>query len=178
MTQQRQAGFTLIELLVTVGITALMMLAVTSLFATFLLSAGKSRLSQRLRENGTAAMSKMTELLRNANSVSSNCSSATGEGVVLTELSLISSDGLTTTLSELNDKIASSSAENGTYYLTSSSDSIEADRLRNLQFTCYATETGNHYVSIDFSLSSSDQVEANSPTASTLDFSSGVSLRN
>jgi len=177
----KKNAFTLLELLLTAGITALMMLAVTSLFITFLLTAGKNRLSQRLRESGTSAMQKMTEMLRNANSVSSNCAGATDEGVLLEEISLIGADGLTTVLSEIDDKIASSSAENGVYYLTSNEDGEEGGDpgyLQNLLFTCYATELGAKYVEINFTLSTKTQSTLSSPTASQLDFSSGVSLRN
>lgn len=178
---QQTTAFTLIELLLTAGITALIMLAVTSLFITFLLTASKNRLSQSVRESGTNAMQKMTEMLRGANSVNSNCASATDEGVILTEISLVGQDGLTTILSELDDKIASTSAENGIYYLTNNEDGEEGDNpgyLQNLLFTCYATELGAKYVEIAFTISTSPLTLANSPTVSHLDFKSGVSLRN
>jgi len=172
----QQQAFTLLELLLTAGLTALLMLGVTTLFITFLLTATKNRLNQNVRESGTSAMQKMTELLRNANSVSSNCTTADESGAEMEELSLIGPDGLTTTFSEIDDKIASSSAENGTYFLTSGE--ADGDRLRNLLFTCYATELGPKYVNINFTLSTLDNQSESSPNNSSLDFNSGVSLRN
>lgn len=178
---QAKTAFTLIELLLTAGITAILMLGVTSLFITFLLTAGKNRLSQGVRESGTGAMQKMTEMLRNANSVSSNCAGATDEGVAMIEISLVGQDGLTSVLSEIDDKIASSSAENGVYYLSNNEDGEEDGNpgyLQDLVFTCYATELGPKYVEIAFTMSTSPLTVSSSPTVSRLDFNSGVSLRN
>jgi len=172
-TALRQSAFTLIELLVTAGLTALIMMAVTSLFITFLMTATKNRLSQSVRESGSSAMSKMIELLRNANSIASVC---TAEGASMESLAIIGQDGLTTTLQQLDDKIASSSAENGDYFLTQSAGG-EEDHLHDLIFTCYDTELGPKYVAISFTLTTGNDIE-NSPTSSSLDFRSGVSLRN
>ena len=125
-TAHNQQAFTLLELLLTAGITALLMMAVTSLFVTFLMTATKNRLSQNVRETGTSAMQKMTELLRNANSINSTC---TTEGAEMEVLELIGHDGLTTTLSQIDDKIASSSAENGVYYLSNNENGEDVDNL-------------------------------------------------
>jgi type II secretory pathway pseudopilin PulG len=178
-TDQKISAFTLIELLVTAGLTALIMMSVTSLFISFLMTATKNRLSQSVRETGTSAMNKMTELLRNASSIDSVCGT---QGQEMVELSLIGADGLTTTLREEGDKIASSSAFNGesydvNYFLTQSDGGEENDHLTNLLFTCYDTELGPKYVEIGFTLSTSNSTE-NSPSNSNLDFHSGVSLRN
>jgi len=177
-TAHNQQAFTLLELLLTAGITALLMMAVTSLFITFLLTATKNRLSQNVRETGTSAMQKMTELLRNANSINSTCTTG---GAEMEVLELIGHDGLTTTLSQIDDKIASSSAENGVYYLSNNENGEDVDNvgyLQDLTFTCYDTELGPKYVEINFIISTSTTATANSPTSSSLDFHSGISLRN
>ena len=70
-TTQRQqlAAFTLIEILVTVSLTSIIMMGITTLFISLITSAGKSRLSQSIRENGIVAMQKMIEELRNTKAV-------------------------------------------------------------------------------------------------------------
>jgi type II secretory pathway pseudopilin PulG len=168
---RKEAAFTLLEMLVTTGITAIMMLTVTTLFISFLSTAHKSKISQNLREDGNNAMIDMINQIRNASEIVTECN----DGDALTSLSLISQDGLTTTFTEENDKIASISAENGTFYLTDSADGL--DRLNPFVFSCNNNESGAKYVSIFFTLKSGTG-DSNSPNTSILDFSSGVALRN
>lgn len=168
---KRQAAFTLLELLVTTAVSALMMVAVTTLFITFLNTSYKSKISQELREDGNNAMIEMISQIRSSGEVTSLCN----DGVGMESISFIGLDGLTTTFSEDEDKIASASAENGTFYLTDTPEG--ADRLSNLAFTCYNSDEGAKYISIDFTLKSGTG-ETNSTTTSILDFSSGVALRN
>ena len=168
--QQRQAAaFTLIEVLVTVSLTTLVMLSMTSLFISFIVSAGKSRLSQSLRENGSSAMQKMIEELRNAKNILSVC-----DGNALSELHFTNADEMPSRFLEEQDKIAFI-VDGNTYFLSSNPGSGN-DQLRDLEFVCYFTESAK-YVEIGFTLASS---AATNPSAShsQLEFSSGVSLRN
>ncbi len=167
-----QRAFTLLELLITTGVTALLLLAISSLFITFLATAYKSRISQNLRESGGNATRQIIDMLRNANEITSPCESETQ----LDYISIIGSDDLETIIREEDDRIASISA-NGKYYLTEGS-SLSTDYVQNLLFTCYPTEEGKKYIEVNFNLKvGSDEIE-NNPRTSSLDFGSGVVTRN
>lgn len=166
-----QKGFTLLELLITTSVTALLMLAVSSLFITFLATAYKSRISQNLRESGGNANRQIVDMLRSANEITSPCTSSP-----LNYVSLIGADGLTTTIREENDQIASVSA-NGTSYLTESSD-LSEDYVQSLLFTCYPTQEGKKYIEINFNLRVGGGEAENNPRATRLNFGSGVVTRN
>lgn len=166
----KNQGFTLLELLITTSVTALLMLAISSLFITFLGSAYKTRLSQSLRESGTHAMNQMIEMLRNANEISSTCQDN------LTEISMINSDGRSTIFKEDNDRIASISGEQ-TFYLTDSPNNN--DYVRNLLFSCTPTDSGKKYLSVSFMLQTSNEsIESNNAKNAFLEFHSGVVTRN
>lgn len=167
----RQKAFTLLELLVTTSVTALLMLAISSLFITFLATAYKSRISQSLRESGNNAMTQMIEMIRNANEISSVCD---GDDP-LNYIDIINRDGLNTIIREEDDRIASVSA-NSKFYLTEST--TNPDYISNLLFTCYPTPEGKKYIEINFTLKVGDGEASNSARATTLDFSSGMATRN
>lgn len=171
LQHSKQAGFTLIEILVTMTLTALVMMGITSLFITFIVSAGKSRISQGVRENGTVAMQKMIEELRNAKNVGSVTYPC--DGNARNRIDFVNADQLPSYFTEdSSDRIQLD--VNGTkYYLTS--DLNAADNLTGLSFTCYSTDS-NKYVDISFTLRTSS--DALSTSNSSLDFQSGVSLRN
>lgn len=170
----KNRAFTLLELLITTSITALLMLAISSLLITFLASAYKSRLSQSLREAGNQAMNQMLEMLRNANEISSPCQSQE----YLSEISLINTDGLSTTFREENDRIASVSGQQ-TFYLTQSPVAQDVDYLRDLRFNCSLTPSGKKYLSVSFTLQRGQtNSPMNNPRSAFLDFHSGVVTRN
>lgn len=168
---KRQRGFTLIELLVTTTITAILMLAISSLFITFLATAYKSRISQNLRESGNNAMNQMIEMIRSASDISSTCS----EIFPLNYITLIGPDGLESIVREEDDRIASVSA-NKKFYLTESV--ANANYVSNLSFDCYPTPEGKKYIQINFTLKTGDAIASNSARSTTLDFSSGMATRN
>jgi prepilin-type N-terminal cleavage/methylation domain-containing protein len=167
-----QAGFTLIEILVTVTLTAIIMLGITSLFISLMTSAGKSRMSQSLRENGTVAMQRMIEELRNAKAIDS--SMLTCDGSTPNSSIIFTNNNDEETISSLsadNNRIKLTTGSNN-YFLTS-----DTNELRGLEFICYNSSEGAKYIEINFTLASS-AATANSPTHSQLDFKSGVALRN
>lgn len=172
-----QAAFTLLELMIAATITAILMLAVSSLLITFLATAHKSRISQSLRESGGNAMRQMIEMIRNSHDVNSVCDSDTP----LSSLVIVGVDGQTTTFQEENDRLASVAATR-TYYLTETS-SISSDYVQSLQFHCHPTPEGKKYVEINFTLRAGETADVtnpqlNSPRNTTLEFSSGVVTRN
>lgn len=177
-------AFTLLELLVTSSITAILMLAISSLFITFLATAYKSRISQNLRESGSGAMRQMIDMIRSANEITSTCDKDTP----LDNIVLIGADGLESTIKEQDDRIASVSAAtncspsdpycnpNGIVFLTESS--LNTNYLNNLYFKCYPTSEGKKYIEVGFTLKIGDNEASNSARSTTLDFSSGISTRN
>jgi type II secretory pathway pseudopilin PulG len=167
-------AFTLLELLITSSVTALLMLAISSLFVTFLATAYKSQISQNLRESGTNAMNQMIELIRSSTEITSACNPTTP----LNYLSLTNADGLDTTLQEEDDRIASISAiAESKLYLTESNN--HPNYLSSLSFTCYPTTEGKKYIEIAFTLQVGDNMDAsNSARSTSLDFSSGLVTRN
>ncbi len=168
---QRFKAFTLIELLVTSGITAILMLAVSSLFITFLATAFKSRISQNLRESGNNAMIQMVEMIRSASEITSFCI----KDQPLNYITIVGPDGLESTIIEEDDRIASLSATKKSY-LTESATST--NYVNDLIFDCYPTSEGKKYIQISFTLKAGDNIASNSARSTTLDFSSGIATRN
>ncbi len=171
MNKSNNCAFTLLELLVTSSITAILMLAISSLFITFLATAYKSRISQNLRESGGSAMKQMIDMIRSASEITSICD----KDVPLDNIVLIGVDGLESTVKEEDDRIASVSA-NHKFYLTESS--INANYVQNLSFKCYPTSEGKKYIEIGFILKTGDNTASNSARSTTLDFGGGVATRN
>ncbi|MEX0896397.1 MAG: type II secretion system protein [Patescibacteria group bacterium] len=62
-------GFTLIELLVVTGISAILLLTITSLFATFLMSNVRTQARRQLQSEGNGAIRQIEFLVRNASTV-------------------------------------------------------------------------------------------------------------
>lgn len=167
------AAFTLIEILVTVSIAALIMLGITSLFISFIMSAGKSRISQSIRESGTVAMQKIIEELRNAKSIDlipDQCNGVTELVSLPFKKTGADNAELDANFSKSNDRILFTEAGNP-YYLTS-----DNHILQELSFICHGGGMPK-YIEINFTLASS-AATTNSPTQSKLVFKSGVTLRN
>lgn len=160
------------ELLITTSVTALLMLAISSLFITFLGTAYKSRMSQNLRESGNNAMRQIIDMIRSASEVVSLCDSQTPLDYII----LLGQDGLLSTISEEDDRIASVSAESK-FYLTQSAPN--SDYMQNLTFNCYPTATENKkYIEVRFTLRAGEGEASNSARSTSLDFGSGVATRN
>lgn len=62
----KKAGFTLIELLVVVGITAMVMITVSTIFMTFLLSNARTNARRVIQSDGNTALSQIEFEIRNA----------------------------------------------------------------------------------------------------------------
>lgn len=170
---KKQKAFTLLELLVTSGITALLMLAISSLLITFLATAYKSRISQNLRQSGGNAMNQMIDMIRSSSAIVSECDAT----LALDHLTLIGNDGQESTiLKDVDtDRIASVSATTKIYLTKSSTN---PNYVQNLLFQCFPTAKGTKYIKISFVLKTSDNDADSGPRATTLDFMSGVATRN
>lgn len=80
------AGFTLIELLIVVGITAVVMITISTVFMTFLLSSSKTEVRRQVSAEGNEAIRAIEFEIRNARQVA-GCSPSSGS------LNLETSDG-------------------------------------------------------------------------------------
>ncbi|MBU1034027.1 prepilin-type N-terminal cleavage/methylation domain-containing protein [Patescibacteria group bacterium] len=168
---KNQKAFTLLELLITSSITALLMLAISSLFITFLATAYKSRISQNLRESGGNAMTQIIDMIRSSGEITSTCDSETP----LDHITVTGEDGVESTIIEEDDRIASVSAEKKFYLTESSADS---NYVSDLVFNCDLTPEGKKYIEVNFTLHTGDNEASNSARSTSLDFSSGVATRN
>ena len=164
-TQTRKNGFTLIELLITTSLTVLLLLAISSLFMTFLIGNSKTNTKKTVKEEGFYALSQMEFLIRNSQYIDGPCMPE------MTSIVIVSKDGGSTTLTALPDadddnkiKIASNSA-----FLTSGAVTLD---LENSRFDCSGS-VGNRQVGIRFGL------EKTTPDGIVSEqFNSIVSLRN
>lgn len=163
MQTNNSTGFTLVELLITTSLTVLLMLTITTMFMTFLIGNSKTNVKKTIKEEGLHAMNQMEFIMKNAHYVEGTC--GTGNSIAITSL-----DGGTSTYSEQNGKIASSS---GTFtsYLTSDTVSIS-----NLNFACTGV-TGNRQIVITFDLDK-DAPTLSEDTNVSESFQTTVNVRN
>jgi len=163
----KKNGFTLIELLITTSLAVMLLLAISSLFMTFLLGNAKTNTKKTVKEEGFYALSQMEFLLRNAKYIDESVNTCTSG---MSSITIVSFDGGTTTLATITDaadnnnvKIASNSS-----YLTSGAVTISS----NPTFDCIG-EVGNRHVGINFGL------EKVTPDGTVSEqFNTTVSLRN
>jgi len=164
-TQNRKNGFTLIELLITTSLMVLLLLAISSLFMTFLIGNSKTNTKKTVKEEGFYALSQMEFLIRNSQYIDGPCMPE------MTSIVIVSKDGGSTTLTALPDadddnkiKIASNEA-----FLTSGAVTLD---LENSRFDCSGS-VGKRQVGIRFGL------EKTTPDGIVSEqFNSIVSLRN
>lgn len=160
----------------TVSITALIMLGITSLFISFVMSAGKSRMSQSVRESGTVAMQKIIEELRNAKSITLNETQCNGT----TQLTTLSFKKTNADNAEISGKFSSSGISNKRILFTEGTNDYfltgDNHHLSNLTFVCHGGAMPK-YIEINFTLATG-ATAVNDINQSKLDFKSGVTLRN
>ena len=167
-----QAGFTLIELLVVLSITVMLMMTVSIFFMTFVVGNTKAVFEQKLKRDGDQAMSQMSTMLRNARSLSTNCTTG------LTSITFTGTDNLSTTLTGTTGKIASVSSITTpatNFYLIS--DFSALDPADTIIFNCYESANSQKYIEIEFALRRGNEAE-NSQTTLVRNFKTGVTLRN
>lgn len=69
---KRKNGFTLLELLVATSLTVVLMLAVSSVFMTFLLADARTNLRRQIQSEGAEMIHRMEFLLRNSKTITCN----------------------------------------------------------------------------------------------------------
>lgn len=157
-------GFTLIELLVVTGITAMIMLTATSMFATFLLSSARTNARRQLQAEGNEVIRRLEFIIRNAADVQDPCTSTD-------TLTLVNLDDNTTTALALNGNIL----QEGGVNITSNSVAVVDVPGSTTIFRC--TVAGNtKYVDINFRLEIANP--NNTATNLSQDFKTTVQVRN
>jgi competence protein ComGC len=148
----KSTGFTLIELLITTSLTVLLMITITSMFMTFLIGNSKTNIKKSVKEEGLHAISQMEFIMKNAlYVVDSTCTSGTSDTI-----SIVNLDGVTSTYSTINKKIAYVSAPGSPEEFTSDLTS-ESVNLTDLNFDC-SGPVGNRKIVVSFVL------DKNAPT--------------
>lgn len=173
----QRAGFTLIELLVTTSLAIFLMIALSTLFMTFMIGGTKVRLSQKVKTEGDFALIQMEYLLRNARELVDNGDGQICDSGGMDKIAIISHDNLKTVLQLDPDsnKIASVSAITDpptNFYLSS-----DLATVTNFGFKCYQGQNDAYYIEINFTLKRGTGAE-NSPQTVIEEFSSGVTVRN
>jgi len=159
-----KTGFTLIELLVTISILTIMVVVGSNMFFTILGNAAKTKVLQRVKQNGDYAISSMSRLIRNAQSLDLGSSSTT-------QVVLLSPDGYPTTFSCSDQKIASNGA-----------DLIDTTVVKVTNCNIFSVAPGEtdfspDVVVINFTLEQAEVTSRPEEKAS-LDFQTTVTLRN
>jgi prepilin-type N-terminal cleavage/methylation domain-containing protein len=169
-------GFTLIELLVVASLTALLMLAASSVFMTFMIGSAKIRLSQKIRTQGNLALEQIQFLLRNTTQVTDN---ELGDVCLdsMSQIALLSLDGSKTIIKTQDDggidkiTLVTGTVASPIYsFLTA-----DLADVSNLEFKCYTGEDSTNYVEVSFQLSKG--VVPN-PGSFSETFKTGVTIRN
>ena len=173
----RARGFTLIEILVVVTLSIVLMTAAAGLFFTTLISNTKKNVISVVKDEGDYASSQIEFLLRNAVSLVPDplVANAPTCTTSMTSISFRSLDDGITTLTTLNNRIASQSATTGTpVYLTS--DSVQVSQP--LVFDCQQSSTNfGSYIKLSFQLQK-DSPDVDVPQPVTEKFETSVQVRN
>ncbi len=169
-------GFTLIELLVTTGLTAFIILTVSSLFMVFLMGNARTNTRSFVKNEGIYTLGRIEFLLRNSKQLETN----TDGDVCVDEMRSIAFTSVDDTTGEIlvlqddaDEKIALQIGANKPQYLTS--DGVEL--VDGLHFSCSDTN-GKKTVEVRFTLSKQSPTLSEKGTATVEEFTSVVFLRN
>lgn len=170
------SGFTLIELLVTTGITAFIILTVSSLFMVFLLSNARTSTRSFVKKEGQYALGRIEFLLRNAKQLETNsdgdiCSDDM-RSIAFKSID-DSSAQLGVVLDGQTEKIAITSATTDPQFLTS--DGVEL--TDGLRMSC-ADNNGKKTIEVQFTLTKLSPTLSDQAPSSTEEFRSVIFMRN
>lgn len=179
--EMNRHGFTLLEMVVALAIIALLSTVLSSVFISILRTNTKTERLKDVKQNGEIALESMVRMLQGARQVTTSCEST---GTVVRSLSIVNSDGGTTTLECVSDgqsfRIASTSAQS-TVYLTSGNVTLGGTSScdqSTLAFTCFVASGVPSSVMISFSLSQTGLPTGQAYESSGETFQTTASLRN
>lgn len=174
MKSRSQSGFTLIELMITTAISAVLLLAVSSVFMVTLLGNARASIKQQISDEGKYALEQMKFILRNsvALSDSQDCLADQPTFSIVNQDSSEVQFSLATQALHIQRKEASD--ENFPNTGTSTALTSTAVVASNLQFSCEVLPaTGQKNITVSFILAKTQDSVNLSET-----FSSIVQLRN
>jgi len=170
--QNRVAGFTLVEVMIVITLSALLMLAASSVFLTLLAGRAKTANDQQLKNEGTQALNQMEFIIRNSIKMLPTVSDPTvtcRESPPTSELVVQSVDGGITRFyqqADQNDGGKLKIASNSAVFLTSGNVTL----TDGPHFTCIDNQgKGNRFVTIDFTLTKNSKSQ---------EFTDSVNVRN
>jgi len=147
-------GFSLVEVIVSMGILAIISVAIAQAMFTSTRTNTKTELLKDIKQNGDFAIGVMTRMIQNARAITSTCTPA---GTTSQTLTMINPDGATTTLECSTDgavfRIASVSGIQ-TDYLTSNNLTVTGASCAasSFTFTCTSVPDAPDRVQILFTL--------------------------
>jgi prepilin-type N-terminal cleavage/methylation domain-containing protein len=172
--KKSKAGFTLIELLVVTAMMAMVGMVVTNLFFQTLKGANKAGILKEIKQNGDYTLSLMTEMIRNAKGVTSDCN-----GAAVSSIAIKNQDDRLTTFHCCGSPDFLIASESGGLVCSQArltSNKVQVSSVCDNFITCTKTGSSPALVTISFSLS-----QAGFPTRpeeqATADFKTTVSLR-
>jgi prepilin-type N-terminal cleavage/methylation domain-containing protein len=165
-----QRGFSLIEILVSTTLLVFLLMTATTMFMTFLVSNAKTNVRHVIKSEGTAALSRMEFLIRNAESLNANCAANGTTNNSITGKNFGESTDFTLNLTD--DQLQYSAG--ATTELLTSSTTVASE----LNFRCFGTAGGNRRIEISFILASTADTINNPSTIISESFRSTVQIRN
>lgn len=143
-----QFGMTMIELLIVVTLSAMLLLAASAVFMTFLIGGAKINSQSAVKQEGEYALTQIEFLLRNAvellpNTLGDECTTD------MADIRFVSFDGGITTLSgETADSVTKIASNSGVFLTSSSVDVIDGPT-----FDCAQDDDEGHpHVTTTFTL--------------------------
>jgi len=157
------AGFSLIEIMVVVSLLGLISAIASGFLFSSLSSSSKAEVAKEVKQNGNFALLLMERMITNAYSLQT-CDTSS--------ITIISSDGGSTTFKCEEDRIASESGSLGKVYLTGTNVLVS-----ECAFACQKTAGKGAVVTLKFKVSQA--LTSDRPTEkSSLDFETMVNVRN
>jgi Tfp pilus assembly protein PilW len=156
--QKSRRGFTLIELLIYISISTVILVGIASLFGFFLYAQNQGQGASEVEDQGVAAMTLITQVVRNANAI---YMPATGATSSLLSLQQTASSTTSTTFSLSGTTLQIIQGSSSAVALTNNNVSVT-----NLLFTNLTWTGGEPVVRIQFTIN-----HIKLQTTSTVDYS-------
>lgn len=176
---QSQQGFTLAELLAVMMIFAVVGSIIGTILVTSLRTSTKAGVITTVKQNGTFALTQMSKILRDARILKQPYPCGLpSDPTATSSVVIVTNDGLPIQLACIEDTNGNlvNIASNGAYLLNT--DEV---MLSTCSFTCSQNSISDYpIIGVDFSLNAtgSGNFAENTASASAIDFSSSITLRN
>ncbi|MFZ5376728.1 MAG: hypothetical protein ACOZAN_03630 [Patescibacteria group bacterium] len=166
-----QAGFTVIELLIVTLLSVMLMMAVSTVFMTFMLNSAKLSIEQSIKAEGSHTVDQIATILRNARTIESCTTDMVS--VVVRDVDDQQLQIYTTPSLNGEHRIA---VRNLTTNTTKNFTSADNTITPSLRFNCFSDDNST-FVSYSFGLKRGPGIEPDRDTA-IINFSGSVEMRN